>query len=220
MKTMKKIAAAVAAFCSLIAFGMGTAPAMAADGYGADVSVSGNIATITVKFKAEDLANGDYVYVAAEDGLVQAVQPAASIENPDYFYGGQVSAENPEITFTAQFEDKASCKAKTLDYNIYLGENKEAGANNGELTASQVEKANLSKVLYSGSVPIPAAGNCSTGSTGSTTETHNKTTTTTTSNKAAGKLSKTGSVVMPYVVSALLLAAAGACALAVRTKNK
>lgn len=208
MKIMKRIAAAAAALAASIGFGI--APAMA-DGYGADVTVEGSTATATVTFDPQEIAQyGEYVYVEADEDLVSAVIPAATIDDPAAYYAGHVTKENPTATFTFKLTKEATCKGGELAYNVYLGKNKVSGNNGGELTSAQVHDAELSKVLYSGSVKIAATGECAASEVLPNTN-----------NGSTDKQNpKTGAAVMPYAIVAALLAAAAVAMFVVRKQSK
>lgn len=215
MKIIKKLASAVAAVAALAAcIGFGAAPAMA-EGYGATVTVEGSTATATVAFSPQEIAQyGEYVYAEVDGELVSAVIPAASIDHAEQFYAGQVTQEQPNVTFTFKLTEEAACKGGTTAYNLYLGRNKVQGSNNGDLTDEQVKEAGLSKVLYSNSVTIPATGECTTGSAGATG------TTGTTGSGNGTPLAQTGATVMPYAITVALLAAAAVAMFAVRKQVK
>lgn len=210
MKFMKRIAAAIAAAAALVTcVGFGAAPAMA-DGYGADVTVEGSTATATVTFDPQEIAQyGEYVYVEADEDLISAVIPAATIDDPAVFYAGHVTKENPTATFTFKLTKEATCKGGELAYNVYLGKDKVSGNNNGELTSAQVQDAELSKVLYSGSVKIAATGECAASevlpNNNGSTDKQNP---------------NTGAAVMPYAIVAALLAAAAVAMFVVRKQAK
>lgn len=206
MKNLKnKIVALVSALCALAAF-IGFAPAAAmadeTDSYGANVTVNGTTATVTVNFRADEIAQyGEYVYVEADSKLVAQVVPAADIQNAEVFYAGHVTAEKPTVTFTFKLTSAATCQGGKVEYNVYLGKNKVVN-NNEELTDAQTAQADLSKVLYSGSANVPAVGN-----TCAPTSNNNGTT------------ANTGASVLPYGIAVVLLALAGAAVLAVRKQQ-
>lgn len=211
MKIMRKIASAVAAVAALLAcVAFGTAPAMA-EGYGATVTVEGSTVTVTVTFDPRDIAQyGEYAYAEVDEALVSSVVPVKSIEDSVYYYAGHVTKESPTTTFAFKLTKDVSCKDSELAYNVFLGRNQVTGSNNGKLSQAQVSEASLSKVLYDGSVKVPATGECTTSgvvpsSTGSTT---------------GQQLASTGATVLPYAIVAVLLAAAGVAMFAVRKQYK
>lgn len=208
MKNLKnKIVALVSALCALAAFiGFAPAAAMADEtgSYGANVTVNGTTATVTVNFRADEIAQyGEYVYVEADSKLVAQVVPAADIQNAEVFYAGHVTAEKPTVTFTFKLTSAATCQGGKVEYNVYLGKNKVTN-NNDELTNAQTAEADLSKALYSGSANVPAVGN---------------TCAPTSNNNSNGTTANTGASVLPYGIAVVLLALAGAAVLAVRKQQ-
>lgn len=220
-KRISTALATVIACASLFAgIAFGTTPAIADDSYGATITVTGTTATATVTFDPAKIAEyGEYVYVEADERLTTSVVTVASIDNSVHYYAGHVTQNAPSTSFTFQLDANAGCNARTLSYNVMLGRNDASNGSGAKLTDAQVNAAQLSPVLYDGSVSIPATGDCSTPGAGTNTgaaSTGSTSGSTGTSGTRASRMASTGSAVTPFAVAALLLGVAGAIVGAVR----
>ncbi|NEG95336.1 hypothetical protein CS006_02525 [Bifidobacterium primatium] len=148
----------------------------------------------------------DGAYYTADEAAEIAAAPAAvrtvaDTSNAAYFYAGQVTKDANSITFIFKLTQKALSQGGELKYDVFLSPVKidNGGAKLTAAQLSQLRASGLSGVLYSASANLPKTGEGGTEDTNAAGTTGKST------------LSKTGTVMLPYIVAiaAIALVAAG-----------